>query len=125
MQHRKTVVSLVLLVISLLALNAWAAGADNIKERMLGRLPAINTLKDKGIIGEDSEGYLQFRSSDQPQKDMISAENQDRRSVYEAIARKEGAQTSLVGQRRARQIEEIGKSGHWFLKADGKWQQKK
>ncbi len=124
MRTHKTVVSLLLFVFSLLTLNAWTAGAADIKEQMLGRLPAINALKDQGIIGEDSQGYLQFRGDDQSQKALLTAENQDRRAVYEAIAKKEGAQAGLVGQRRAQQIQEIGKAGQWFLKADGTWQQK-
>ena len=123
--HKKTaVVSFLLLVFSLLTIQAWAAGADDIKERMRQRLPAINALKDQGVIGEDSQGYQQFRGSDQSQKDLLAAENQDRRAVYQAIANKEGAQPGLVGQRRAQQIEEIGKAGHWFQKPDGTWQQK-
>ena len=124
MHNRKTVVSLLLLVFSLFTLQAWAAGADDIKERMRQRLPAINSLKDQGSIGEDSQGYLQFRGKDQSQKDLLAAENQDRRAVYQEIAKKEGAQPGLVGQRRAQQIEEIGKTGHWFQKADGTWHQK-
>ena len=91
---------------------------------MRQRLPAINALKDQGVIGEDSQGYLQFRGSDQSQKGLLAAENQDRRAVYQAIANKEGVQPGLVGQRRAQQIEEIGKAGHWFQKPDGTWHQK-
>jgi len=124
MHTRKTVVTLLLLVFSLFTLQAWAAGADDIKERMRQRLPAINALKDQGLIGEDSKGYLQFRGSDQSQKGLLAAENQDRRAVYQAIANKEGAEPGLVGQRRAQQIEEIGKAGHWFQKPDGTWHQK-
>ncbi len=123
--HKKTaVVSFLLLVFSLLTIQAWAAGADDIKERMRQRLPAINALKDQGVIGEDSQGYLQFRGSDQSQKDLLAGENQDRRAVYQAIAKKEGADAGLVGKRRAQQIEEIGKTGHWFQKPDGTWHRK-
>lgn len=125
MRTQKPVISLLLLVFSFLALNTWTAEAADIKEQMLGRLPAINALKDQGIIGEDSQGYLQFRGGDQSQKALLAAENQDRRAVYEAIAKNEGVQAALVGQRRAQQIEEIGKAGQWFLKAGGAWQQKK
>jgi uncharacterized protein YdbL (DUF1318 family) len=124
MHNKKTIVSLLLLAFSLLTLQAWATGADDIKERMRQRLPAINSLKDQGIIGVDSQGYLQLRGSDQSQKGLLAAENQDRRAVYQAIANNEGAQVGLVGQRRAQQIEEIGKAGHWFQKADGTWHQK-
>jgi hypothetical protein len=124
MHNKKTIVSLLLLAFSLFTLQAWAAGADDIKERMRQRLPAINALKDQGVIGEDSQGYLQIRGSDQSQKGLLAAENQDRRAVYQAIANKEGVQPGLVGQRRAQQIEEIGKAGHWFQKPDGTWRQK-
>ena len=124
MSTRRTVVSIIILVFSLLTLNAWASSADAIKQRMLERLPVINTLKNQGIIGEDSDGYLQYRGSEQPQKDLINAENQDREAVYEAIAKKEGAKLLLVGQRRAQQILELGKTGHWYRKSDGTWYKK-
>lgn len=112
-----------ILAISIFFLTQQAA-ADPIKDRMLSRIPAINSLKDKGLIGENNQGFLEYRSADQPEQQLISGENQDRESVYQAIAKSQNVDAVLVGQRRASQIAGIGDKGHWFQKADGSWYQK-
>lgn len=96
----------------------------SIKENMAARIPAINALKDQGIVGENSKGFLEFRTGDRQQEALVNAENSDRSAVYEAIGKKEGAPAALVGERRAKMIAESGSGGHWFQKADGSWYQK-
>ncbi|MGB3209123.1 MAG: DUF1318 domain-containing protein [Desulforhopalus sp.] len=95
-----------------------------IKERMADRIPAINSLKDQGVIGENNKGFLEYRTGDKPQSQLIADENKDRGLVYGAISRQQGASPTLVGERRANMIAEIGKPGHWFQKADGSWYKK-
>ena len=112
----------VLIACSLLVVVS--AHSATVKERMAGRIPAINTLKDQGAIGENNKGFLEFRSDSKPQEQLITDENKDRALVYEAIGKKQGASSSAVGQRRAKQIVGIGKPGHWFQKADGTWYKK-
>ena len=102
-------------------LNGQAA---SIKDRMLARIPAINTLKDKGTIGENNRGFLEFRTADKSQQKLINDENKDRKSVYGAIAKKQQVDIALVGQRRAKQISAKGSKGHWFQKPDGTWYKK-
>ena len=104
--------------------NAFTAQADSIKDRMLARIPAINALKDKGVVGENNQGFLEFRTADTSQQKLINEENKDRKSVYGAIAQKQQVDIALVGQRRAKQISDIGSKGHWFQKPDGAWYQK-
>lgn len=95
--------------------------AGSIKDRMAARIPAITSLKDKGAIGENNKGYLEFRSKDRSAQKLISAENGDRKKVYSAIAKKQNVSPQLVGQRRAKQIAAKGKGGHWFQDSSGKW----
>ena len=102
-------------------LNGQAA---SIKERMLARIPAINALKDKGAVGENNKGFLEFRTSDKSEQKLVAEENKDRKSVYGAIAKKQQVDITLVGQRRAKQIAAKGSKGHWFQKADGTWYKK-
>ncbi len=115
------VIAVVLTTLLCSTLNGQAA---SVKERMLARIPAINALKDKGIIGENNKGFLEFRTGDKSQQQLISDENKDRRSVYAAIASKEKVDAALVGQRRAKQISAKGSKGHWFQKPDGAWHKK-
>ncbi len=116
----------IFIVIALAALlgTAFTVQADSIKDRMLARIPAINALKDKGVVGENNKGFLEFRTADTSQQKLINEENKDRKSVYGAIAQKQQVDIALVGQRRAKQISDIGSKGHWFQKPDGAWYQK-
>lgn len=115
------IIFIVTVAVAALLFTSLNAPAESVKERMLARIPQINTLKDKGVIGEDNKGYLAYRSADKPEQQLVNGENKDRQSVYQAIANKQKVDAGLVGQRRAKQIAEKGQKGHWFQKADGTW----
>ena len=90
---------------------------------MAARIPQINQLKSAGVVGENNKGYLEFRAA-KTNEALIAEENQDRGTVYAAIAKREGATSELVGKRRAKMIEEKGSAGQWFQKDDGSWYKK-
>ncbi len=98
--------------------------ADGIKDRMLARLPIINELKAQGLVGENNQGFLEFRSGKKPSADVINAENSDRQEVYKAIAARQNASPALVGQTRAAQIAEKEAPGTWIQSPDGAWKKK-
>ena len=109
-----------------LGLTLIAGGAiagDSLKERMLARVPEINALKAKGVVGENNQGYLEFRGQ-QEKAAVVEGENADRRQVYEAIAKQQGTAADLVGQRRALQIADSAGPGTWLQAADGAWRKK-
>ncbi len=99
------------------------AGAGGIKERMAARIPALTSLKNSGVIGENNKGLLEFRGA-AVKAELITAENADRQQVYAIIAQKQGVSPALVGQRRAAQIAGQGVKGQWFQRPDGSWYQK-
>lgn len=124
MYYRNYIFAIIsIFIISFLSAGEQAA-ADSVKDRMLARIPAINALKDKGLIGENNRGFLEYRTGEKPQQDMVNAENQDRKTVYQAIAQSQKVDAVLVGQRRANQIAANGVKGHWFQNADGSWYKK-
>lgn len=100
------------------------AFADDIKDRMKNRLPVILELKSKGIVGENNKGYLEFVGGKSEKADVVAAENEDRKTVYAAIAKQQGTTVELVGQRRALQISQKAGSGDWLQDAGGSWYQK-
>jgi uncharacterized protein len=110
--------------ISLIA-TVGLSWAQNIKQRMRERIPVITDLKARGIVGEDNRGYLAFVKGHSEKKEVVAAENQDRKLVYQAIGKKQGTTADLVGQRRALQIAKMATSGEWLQKTDGTWYQKK
>jgi hypothetical protein len=91
---------------------------------MKKRLPVIVELKNKGIVGENNKGYLEFIGNQKAKADVVAAENKDRRTVYEAIAKQQGTTAELVGKRRALQIANKANKGEWVQDAGGQWQQK-
>ncbi len=121
---RPGTVVLPLLVLLATAIACQAAPASGIKARMLERLPVINALKAKGIVGENNQGLLEYRTADRPQAGVVEAENADRLTVYRAIARKQGVAPELVGRRRARQIAAKALPGTWLQDEQGQWYRK-
>ncbi len=99
--------------------------ADDIRARMKARLPLIVELKSKGLVGENSNGLLEFVGNKKEQEEVIDAENKDRLKVYEAIAKQTGTSPDVVAKRRALQIAEKASPGEWLEDENGRWYQKK
>lgn len=108
----------------LLASIASAQNMQEIKARMLNRKPTIDSLKDKGLIGEGVDGYLHIRNNTGDAKKVTDAENGDRRTVNGIIAKKEGATLDKVSRAVGAKLIQGTKPGHWVMKADGSWVQK-
>ena len=115
-------------VFAIFLLVVFAAGAfpsaKEIQARMLARLPEIKALKDKGLVGENNQGLLEFVGQQKEKQDVVAAENQDREMVYEAIAKQQGITVELVGKHRAVQIADKARTGEWLQDANGKWYKK-
>jgi len=115
---------IIIIIISCFLLNTLFTGlvfAQNIKTRMKNRLPVINGLKAKGIVGENNKGFLEFIGGKKKNAGVIKAENADRAAVYKAIAKQQKTTSELVGKRRALQIAKSAKTGEWLQNAGGKW----
>ncbi len=104
--------------------TAVFAGSKEIKAKMAKRLPVIEQLKTRGIVGENNQGYLQFMGAKKENAEAVNAENADRKAIYSAIAKQQGTTVKLVGQRRAAQIAQIAKKGQFIQNQNGKWQKK-
>ena len=116
-------------VLAILLFIVFAAGAfpsaKEIRARMLARLPEIKVLKDKGLVGENNNGFLEFVGRQKEKQEVVTAENRDREMVYKAIAKQQGTTVELVGKHRAIQIANKARPGEWLQDANGKWYQKK
>jgi uncharacterized protein YdbL (DUF1318 family) len=124
MKQRRFTKILVFVLVGIFAAGI-SAFADDIKARMKQRLPVIVELKTKGIVGENNAGYLEFIGAKKEKADVVAAENEDRQTVYAAIAKQQGTTAELVGKRRALQIAQKANKGEWVQDRSGKWIQKK
>ena len=98
----------------------------DIADRMIQRLPDIIALKDQGIIGEDSNGYLAFVGSSkgtQEALNIVNEENADRKKVYETIARQAESTIEAVAEARTVKLVENTSSEH-YIKFHGEWVKK-
>ncbi len=126
MNIKKSRLILILItLIILLAQNVFAKSIKEIQDNMKDRLPAIVELKQAGIVGENNLGYLEYVGASKKNEDIVSAENNDRKIVYEALAKKNNTSAELVGKRRALQIAEKADPGEWLKNESGQWYQKK
>jgi uncharacterized protein YdbL (DUF1318 family) len=121
---QRLVGGLLIILMVLVGIPIIASAQSDIKARFKARLPVIKDLKSQGVIGEDNRGFLVFRTADRSQQAVVQAENQDRQTVYAAIARKEGTTVEFVGQRRSQQIAAAASPGEWLQNQAGTWFQK-
>ena len=123
MKKKATVTILSILFCIVFAAGAFAS-AKEIRDRMISRLPEIKALKAKGLVGENNKGYLEYVGQQKEKPEVVTAENQDRQKVYQAIAKQQGTTAELVGNHRAIQIAAKAQPGTWLQDANGKWYKK-
>ncbi|HUL53178.1 MAG TPA: YdbL family protein [Opitutaceae bacterium] len=113
------------LVAGVIGPRALAADLGPVKQRMAQRLPAIDALKDRGVVGENNRGYLEARSAlSGEEKGTMEGENSDRSAVYAALAQQTGSSSEQVGRARAKQIAQNSRAGVWLQDENGRWHRK-
>ena len=119
-----------LMTLAMTGLLSWSAHAESladVKARMDGRLPKVTELKVAKAVGENNAGMLQALKADlaDADKGVVQAENSDRLTVYDTIAKKTpGATVETVGRQRAEQIAAKSDAGIMLQKPDGTWHEK-
>jgi uncharacterized protein YdbL (DUF1318 family) len=97
---------------------------DALKKKFEQRYARIVDLKSNGVVGETSEGYLDWvKGKSEEAAALVDEENADRKTLYALIAKKENTSPDVVAQRNAQRNFEKAKKGD-YLKRDGKWIQK-
>ena len=100
-----------------------AEDLNAVRGRMAQRLPQIDEMKARGVVGENNRGLLEARGSG-ADSGVISAENKDRETVYAALAEQTKTSTEQVARARARQIAQGSRSGVWVQDISGEWTKK-
>jgi uncharacterized protein YdbL (DUF1318 family) len=117
-----------LIAASLFAGAVAARAADDlgaVRSRMENRIGSVNSLKDRGAVGENNRGLLEGRGAlGGTDQQVVNDENADRRKVYGALAAQTGASADEVGRKRAAQLADLARPGHWVQTAAGEWRRK-
>ncbi|MEO6876376.1 MAG: YdbL family protein [Opitutaceae bacterium] len=121
----KTKILFLLAISCLFTVATRAESAADLRHRMEQRLPQLDALKAKGIIGEDNRGFVVERQAGSPDAaGLVASENTDRTAVYQRIAQQTGATADGVGRARAKQIAENSRPGVWVQDESGQWRKK-
>ncbi len=124
----KTIPRLLTSLFSLLMLGALLSSVaadelDDLKKRFKERTLALGKLKAAGKLGETDKGYVEpVKGAELPtaDKDLMQAENRDRRAGYDIIAKKRKISSAQVGQLAGAKKIKSAKAGEW-VKQDGSW----
>ncbi len=95
------------------------------KERMKERLPSILAAKDKGSVGEGTDGLLHIRNQvSDTTKQLVADENSDRKKYFASAAEKNRSTVQEVAQFFSNAMKTRDKKGHWQKGSSGSWSQK-
>lgn len=101
------------------------AGSADLKQRFIQRKSQINSLLIAGKVGENNKGFLEVKGSlTDAENKIVNAENNDRKKVYQTIAKKNGTSPDQVGVIRADNIRKGLMSGALYQDKSGKWVKK-
>ena len=115
-------------------LQVSTASIRALKASIKKRFPNLVSYFQRGIIGENNGGLLEIRTWEGvslPErakvKQLVEAENKDRISLYQEIAKTMGidpSQLERVQKIFAKQWQKTTPSGTWIQTEDGKWVRK-
>ncbi|MCG8641424.1 MAG: YdbL family protein [Desulfobacterales bacterium] len=127
MNIRRTITPYLLLTACLVFSVVSIASArtlDDIRQSMAQRAPIINSLKAKGIVGEDNRGYLAFLGSERIEQAVVDAENKDRNTVYRYFAQQQNTSLDVAEKNQAERKAKRARPGEFYQSADGTWHRK-
>ena len=117
----------------LISTGAWAQGKYSIKEMTpevkqaldarKERFNQVRSLKASGILGETNQGYIKVLQDDANASMIAAQENQDRKIIYEIIAKQNGLESALstIESAFAQVQRDKAEAGDKIQTADGQW----
>lgn len=99
--------------------------SSDVRERRRARRESILAWKSAKLIGESNAGLLEVRTEDGKLSDavrqVVDAENADRKLVFEKVAKKESIPVEAVARRMAGRMSENTPAGTWVQDGQGNW----
>jgi len=108
---------------------------EQIKERQIARMDELNAQKSAGLIGENNEGKLAFRTPEKTPKidvmkkvqKLVADENADRDALYKEVLKANNADKSKLADIQksfARSFQVHSPAGTWIQDMDSNWVRK-
>jgi uncharacterized protein YdbL (DUF1318 family) len=102
-----------------------------LKQRIRERFPRLLPYFQKGAIGENLNGYLELRdlgalsaAERNEIRSLTDAENQDRRALYQEVAKSLSITPDQIGKVQrifAEKWQHAAEKGWWIQREDGQW----
>lgn len=117
----------------LVALPVFAEAKYSIKQMTPEVQSALNARRDRfselrdfkanGVIGETSKGYVQVLTEESGAKELVAAENENRKVIYSTIAEQNGleAEQGTIEKVFAAVQREKAEAGDKIQTEDGQW----
>ena len=92
-------------------------------ESRKNRYEELSALKQKGIVGENNQGYVAVISSDPQAEALVAAENGDRKIIYQTIAEQNDLkdQINVIEKVFAEVQRDKAQAGEKIQSEDGQW----
>lgn len=107
--------------------GAFPASVQAAIDARKSRRPELVALEAEGVVGENAKGYIEIRdraAADSATQALVSDENQDRRVIYDHVAKKNNTDTADTGVVFAERIQKDALSGTPIQDASGTWMKK-
>ena len=125
--RRNLIGKMLVAALAVLFVPAFAFAAEDeatLQKRFKERFPQLRQLKADGVIGETSEGYVDFVDKKDPKAaEILEQENADRKALYKLLAEKEGTTLEKVAEVAGARNLKKAKPGE-YIKQGGKWTKK-
>lgn len=126
--NRRTLLCALMAVFLGAQMGVSAQSKTELRESMKARYPALQQFREQAKLGETYRGYVEAvteeAAEDEELRRLISAENRDRRALYDIIAMDVGTTPEAVGRINAQRIFDEASPDTYFKTAEGEWKQK-
>lgn len=120
------VAGVVLAMLLAVGINAFAQSKEEITSSMRDRYPALLDAKNKGLVGEAWTGLAGLVDADVPAavQSLVSAENNDRRALFQIIARETGTSVEEVARQNRIRMYRLAEDNHLLQDQNRQWVKK-
>lgn len=125
---KKILIFICVLFFMLFALHtAQAQDKQKLTQSMQERYSKLLQAKDQGLVGEAWNGLVSVVQDNVPQdiRDMVEAENKDRRALFQIIAKETGTSVQEVARQNRIRMYRLAKDEHFLQDQNRSWVRKK
>ncbi|WP_028573923.1 YdbL family protein [Desulfonatronovibrio hydrogenovorans] len=117
----------VFMVVFIISSPAYAQSKDEVTASMRDRYPALQEAKNNGLVGEAWTGLAALVDQDAPAsvQNLVNAENNDRRRLFQIIAQETGTSVEEVARQNRIRMYRLAEDNHFLQDQNRQWVRKR